>query len=211
MSSSITLKVDSLTKEKLDNLKKREKFTSFNLGIQTMCSFFELNKISPRDGINQGYQNSISSIEKAVKQGLFEMKKEFSKDSQSMRKLVRAIEKDHMINMSTKISYLYDKHREEKVKKAIENSYDSKVESSKKNLEKDREIEILKDVLEEKNDEIKRLKYKTEEDSNLTKKYESYLIEIYQNTTFKKDLLSGKDKGYIDMPKDDFQNIFDQL
>lgn len=208
MSKLVTIKVKPSSKEKADKLKKLESFSSLSDTIEAMCSFFELNKISPKDGLNQGYQNSIFNVEKAVKMGLFEMKKQFTKDSQSMRKLMRALEKDHMINMSTKIAYLYDEKKEENVKNNVNNSFNSIVESSKEDLEKDREIELLKDALDDKNDEIKELKIAQNNGGNLAEKYAESLRIIYQQYQKEKSPL-GKPKIVIDMTIEAFDKLFD--
>lgn len=209
MSKSITLKVNKVAKEKLDVLKKKEVFPSFSDAIESMCAFFELNKISPKDGLNQGYQNSIFNVEKTVKMGLFELKKQYNKDSQSMRKLMRALEKDHMIGTSTKVSYLYDKSKEESVNSNVKESFNSIVNSSKEDLEKDKEIEFLKDKIEEKNDEIKRLNYTLNDDNNMVSKYEDILKKIYQIYETDKGLLGGKERIIIPMDKLSFDKLFD--
>lgn len=203
-----TIRVNSITKEKLDIIKKKYTFFSFCNAIETMCTFFEINKISPKEGINQGYQNSIFNVEKAVKVGFLELNKQYTKDSQSMRKLMRAIEKDHMINMSTKVSYLYDKSREETVKNTVKNSFNSIVDGSKKDLDKDKEIELLKDIIDEKNDELKKLKYAHDNEGNLASKYEEKLKIIFQQYQLEKTTF-GKEKIVIDMSRESFENLFE--
>ncbi|CAH8296011.1 hypothetical protein EV196_11326 [Mariniflexile fucanivorans] len=207
MSNLITIKVNELAKEKMDTLKKTHSFPSFSIAIEYMCNFFEINKISPKDGVNQSYQNSIFDVEKAVKMGINELKKQHIKDSQSMRKLVRAIEKDHMINMSSKLSYLYDKKREEIVNNNVKNSIESITDSSKEDLEKDKEIELLKTIIEDKATELKQLKLSQDSDGNLALKYEEKLKIIYRKYQIEKSF--GKEKIVIDMSKEDFDKLFE--
>lgn len=208
MDKYLNLKINLLSKQKLNSIKETYSFSTFSSAIETMCTFFEVNKISPKEGVNQSYQNAIFNVEKAVKVGLFDLKKQYNNDSQSMRKLLRAIEKDHMINMSSKISYLYDKTKEKSVDESVKNSFNSVVESSKEDLEKDKEIELLKDLLEDKKNEIKQLKYAHENDDTLATKYFESLKTIYQNMKLEKSPL-GKEKIVINMTRESFDKLFD--
>lgn len=207
MPKKATIKINTNAKEKLDQIKKNERFSTFGIAIETMCSFFEVNKISPKDGINQNFQNSIFNVEKSVKMGLSELKKQYNKDSQSMRKLMRAIEKDHMISTSRKISFLYDIQKEKTVQKAVENSIDSILDSSKNDNTKDNEIEVLKDVIEEKNLEINRLNHLENSDTNLVSQLEDKLNTIFQRYELEKSAF-GKEKIVIDMDRKDFEALF---
>jgi len=209
-SNLITIKVNSIAKEKLDNLKKHYVFSSFSVAIEAMCSFFEINKISPKEGVIQNYHNSIFNVEKAVKLGLLELKKQYNKDSQSMRKLLRGIEKDHMIGVSTKVSYLFDKEKEKNVNNNMESTFNSMIKSSEKELEKDKEIELLKEEMESKIEEIKTLKYATNNESILLEKYRETIKEIYQKYQLEKGAF-GKEKIVIDMPKEKFDSLIESL
>lgn len=203
-----TIKIHLNAKEKLDIIKKQEAFLTFGNAIETMCTFFEVNKISPKDGINQNFQNSIFNVEKSVKMGLAELKKQYNKDSQSMRKLLRAIEKDHMLSTSRKVSYLYENLREEKVKQNVENSFNNIVGSSEASLEKENEIEALKDTIEDQKREINKLILGNNSDANLASKYEDKLKIIFQRYQLEKTAF-GKEKIVIDMSREDFEKLFD--
>lgn len=208
MGNFINLKIKPSAKEKLGHVKKKYSFSSFSTAIETMCTFFEINKISPKEGVNQSYQNSIFEVKKAVETGLGELKKQYNKDSQSMRKLLRAIEKDHMINLSSKVAYLYDKKREEAVNLTVENSIHAITDSSENAAQKDKEIELLKAVLEDKNSEIKALKTAQSSQGNLALKYEEKLKIIYRQYRVEKSSF-GKEKLVIDMTKKAFDSLFE--
>ncbi|MFI8410833.1 BfmA/BtgA family mobilization protein [Streptomyces diastaticus] len=201
------LKINSQSKSKLYIIKKQFSFTTYSSTIETMCSFFETNKISPKEGINQSYHNSIFEVEKTVKMGLSDLRKQYTKDSQSMRRMIRSIERDHIVNTSSKVSYLYDKSKEKSVDKNVNNSIKSVLNSSENDLEKDREIEELKAIISEKSSEINKLKYAQDSEDNLKKKYEDNLRIIYRK--YYTESSFGKEKLIIDMKKEDFDKLFD--
>lgn len=211
LSNGITIKVDKDVKIKLDVLKSKGRFKSFNHAIDNMCEFFELNKISPKDGLNKGFQNSISDMKRNIK----ELEKTLLNDSQTMRKLLRAIEKDHLISTSRKTGYLYEREKGKEIVEIKEKEFNSLLnpQSEKNNEivnndeEKNREIDILKGLLGDSKKEVLELKKTIKNEDYNSNKYEESLKTIYLNYQVEKGIL-GKEKIFIDMNKDDFEKLF---
>ncbi|OOV29792.1 hypothetical protein BXU11_07970 [Flavobacterium sp. LM5] len=103
----MNIRIGEKAKNGLDRLKKAGRYTTLTSCLEDIVWFFERNKITPRDRINQElneqlFRNSISERRS------FEELKEFIKaDSLSLRKRFGAIERDYFKNFAEKIDAVY--------------------------------------------------------------------------------------------------------
>lgn len=213
------MRISSISKEKLEQIKNKERFSTFSSAIETMCAFFEKNNISPKEGVIQSYQNSVFEVKNSVNMGLFELKKQYNQDSQSMRKLLRSIERDYMISATKKISFLYEKEKEKAVKSNNEIEFSALIKNTKNTIEnggeipsvilkkKEDEIQILKSIILDKNEQINTLNNYQDSAQINSHKYEETMKVIFDKYRIQKSTL-GKEKIIIDMNKDDFEKLF---
>ena len=209
--NSNNIKLSDSAKNALKTMKKDFEYSTYSNVIDDVFAFFQRNKITPKESIDNNFFTVLSLLKSELTNQIINVFDFVKKDSQSLRKLIRAIEKDHLVSISTKINYLVNEYKENEIKnnaesfiKNIDDSQNNS-ENSVSNLEKlETQLQVEKKTNNELNNKISSL------DTQLQSMKDS-LTSIYEKHRLEKSSFGGKSKIYLDMKREDFEKLFDIL
>jgi predicted transcriptional regulator len=202
----INIRISEDAKFALDNLKNNFGYSTFNQTIKEIYIFFQKNKITPNDTLDSNFFSVLSMLKENLLTEILDIKKFVKSDSQSMRRLLRALEKDHLVKLSTKIHFLTDEARERNEKIKIENTFkkpEVKIENEQLLKKHVPELSILES-------QQKRIQYMdktiSQQDVNI-EIYQKKFKKIFDHYKIEKNTF-GKEKIVIEMDREDFEQLF---
>ena len=201
----VNMRVNKDAKDSLKELKETVGYSTYSYTIKEMCSFFFRNKITPKDTLDSNFFSVLSMLKEKLLKEIIDIKKFVKTDSQSMRKLLRALERDHLVSLSTKVSFLTDKERERNLKILAENTFSIPEEINETIKEKQKSDELL--FIEEQAQAISALDKNLLKQDLIIHKYETNFKKILNFYRIEKNTF-GKQKVVIDMEREAFEELF---
>ena len=201
----VNMRVNKDAKDSLKELKETVGYSTYSYTIKEMCSFFFRNKITPKDTLDSNFFSVLSMLKETLLKEIIDIKKFVKTDSQSMRKLLRALERDHLVSLSTKVSFLTDQERERNLKSLAENTFNVSAEINKITKEKQKSEEIL--FIEEQAQAISALDKNLLKQDLIIHKYETNFKKILNFYKIEKNTF-GKQKVVIEMEREAFEELF---
>ena len=201
----VNMRVNKDAKDSLKELKETVGYSTYSSTLKEMCNFFFRNKITPKDTLDSNFFSVLSMLKETLLKEIIDIKKFVKTDSQSMRKLLRALERDHLVSLSTKVSFLTDQERERNLKSLAENTFNVSAEINKITKEKQKSEEIL--FIEEQAQAISALDKNLLKQDLIIHKYEINFKKILNLYKIEKNTF-GKQKVVIDMEREAFEELF---
>ena len=161
--------------KKVEETKEKFSFKTYNDLIKSMCYFFENNKVSPSQILEE---NTTEIFRSDIRMYFDDLRKIQKDDSQSLRKFIGALEKNYLKPIINKLEM-------EDVLKAVELS---KPAPASEDLAKEGNSEI--DHLKNQISEIRSAK---NEALDLAEKYKNMLKELMSNIKIENNILGTKD------------------
>jgi hypothetical protein len=200
------IKLNERGKSDLVAMKKAFGCSTYSNVIEIVYSFFTRNKITPRDNIDSNFFAVLSMLKEEVLKEVLDIKKFVKTDSQSMRKLLRALEKDHLVKLSTKVSFLTDEAKERNLKINVEDAFNISKENTKN-----------KDLIKNENSDLELINQQAKIISTQQKTLQKQDISIEKNELILKKIQTfykvekntfGKEKVVIEIEREEFENLF---
>jgi hypothetical protein len=200
------VKLSKSAKNDLITMKTDFGYSTYSILLEDVCSFFNRNKMTPKDNIDNNFFSVLSMQKQELLREILEVKKFIKSDSQSMRKLLRALEKDHFVKLSTKVSFLTDEARERNAKNILESTYSSSTKTEYKQEEKTEQNSDIVLIKEQAKTILEMEKTLQKQDLILEKREKNFktIFDFYkiEKNTF------GKEKVVIDMDREEFEKLF---
>ena len=191
----MNIRIGEDAKNGLDRLKKAGGYSTLTSCLEDIVRFFERNKITPRDKINQELNEQLFRNSVNERKSLEELKEFIKADSLSLRKRFGAIERDYFKNFAEKIDAVYS---------IVNKIPDDEISGYFRDV--DGLFDSRSNMLTKLNEELEKSQLKNRLLEEKTQEYHRCLEAI--NKAVKLEKTTAGDKIFINLSKKEAENLF---